>query len=79
MGFQFGRDSRPLRAFFAARFRRRNDDSELPTLTDIVPGDSLLESGFDASRPATEDDDNSGFQVTQPGDSCTMIFGRRRR
>ena len=61
---------------FAALWRpsRRRSGLELPMLTEIVPSDSLLDSSHD------DDDaqDSTGFEVTQPGDLCTLSFGRSR-
>jgi hypothetical protein len=42
-------------------------------LTDIVPSDSLLDSAHDDDAP-----DSTGFEVTQPGELCTLSFGRSR-
>jgi hypothetical protein len=41
-------------------------------LTDIVPSDSLLDAADDDAP------DSTGFEVTQPGELCTLSFGRSR-
>jgi hypothetical protein len=60
---------------FAGLWRpsRRSAGAELPMLTDIVPSDSLLDSAHDDDAP-----DSTGFEVTQPGELCTLSFGRSR-
>ena len=61
---------------FVALWRpsRRRAGTELPMLTDIVPSDSLL----DASSHDDDGPDSTGFEVTQPGELCTLSFGRSR-
>ena len=60
---------------FVALWRpsRRRAGTELPMLTDIVPSDSLLDAAHDDDAP-----DSTGFEVTQPGELCTLSFGRSR-
>jgi len=59
---------------FVALWRpsRRPAGTELPMLTDIVPSDSLLDAADDDAP------DSTGFEVTQPGELCTLSFGRSR-
>ncbi|HEY2976411.1 MAG TPA: hypothetical protein VGJ35_00460 [Burkholderiaceae bacterium] len=59
---------------FAGLWRpsRRSAGAELPMLTDIVPSDSLLDAADDDAP------DSTGFEVTQPGELCTLSFGRSR-
>ena len=61
---------------FGALWRppRRRAGAELPMLTDIVPSDSLL----DSSHGDDDAQDSTGFEVTQPGELCTLSFGRSR-
>lgn len=68
--FHFARE----RGFGALwRASRKRADADLPMLTDIVPSDSLLDAAAQDDDP-----DASGFQITQPGELCTMSFGRSR-
>ena len=69
--FQFNRE----RGFTALwRPSRRRTGSELPMLTDVVPSDSLL----DAAAADDDAQESTGFEVTQPGELCTLSFGRSR-
>ena len=93
--FQFGREARSLRALLSSRLSTpQRREAVPPMLTEEVPPDTLLPSGYDSrydsrfdSRFASsehpgldiieDDDDNSGFSVTQPGELSTLSFGRR--
>jgi hypothetical protein len=83
--FQFSKGRRVLHAMFAERLLARSGrpHSVPPLLTDIVPRDSLLPdstfgSDFHASQSGLEIyEDDSGFEVTQPGEMCTLSFGHR--
>jgi hypothetical protein len=61
---------------FAALWRpsRRHGGADLPMLTEVVPSDSLL----DAAAADDDGPDSTGFEVTQPGELCTLSFGRSR-
>ena len=57
------------------RSSSRRAGAELPMLTEVVPSDSLLD-------PTSQDDEDgpesTGFEITQPGELCTLSFGRSR-
>lgn len=88
--FQFGREARSLRALLTSRLSTpQRREAVPPMLTEEVPPDTLLPSGYDSrydSRFSSsehpgldiiEDEDDSGFSVTQPGELSTLSFGRR--
>jgi len=73
--FHFGREQRGFAGLFRPRGAGRAAAAprELPRLTDVVPGDSLLDPDS-----AHDEADSTGFEVTQPGELCTLSFGRSR-
>jgi hypothetical protein len=74
--FHFGREQRGFAGLFKPRSASRPAPArrELPRLTEIVPSDSLLD-------PDSAHDDaghSTGFEITEPGELCTLSFGRSR-